>query len=205
MNDFDEAGWWGDCANTWHEEEKQFVAAARMGLLASWYGAHPPTFPMVGRSVVDIGGGPVSLLLKCVDKGRAVVADPGDYPEWVIKRYEACGIEYWRMEGESPSLSGYTFDEAWIYNVLQHTVDPEKVIANARGLATTVRVFDWIGIDPYPGHPHRLERENLDEWLGGRGYVAQLNERGCVGSAYYGVFQGVSLLNIEKSEAATAD
>lgn len=188
MSEFDEAGWWGDCANSFHEEQKQIIYAPRMGLLPSWGGAHPPTFNIGGRSVIDIGGGPVSVLLKCINKGRAVVADPGNYPPWVLARYEACGIEYWRMEGESPSLSGYSFDEAWIYNVLQHTIDPEKVISNAQGVAKTLRVFDWLDIDPYPGHPHRLEKEQLDEWLGAPGFTAHVNQDGAVGHAYYGVF-----------------
>lgn len=188
MSDFDETAWWGNCASTWHEERKQFVYAVRMGLRADWDGAHPPTFDVEGRSIVDIGGGPVSLLLKCVNRGRAVVADPSDYPAWIIARYEACGIEYWRMEGESPSLTGYTFDEAWIYNCLQHVDDPEKVIANAWNVASTIRIFEWIGVDPYPGHTNRLEKDDLDDWLGSPGFTTQLSESGCVGYAYYGVF-----------------
>jgi hypothetical protein len=183
---FDEAAWWGDCANTWHEEEKQLVYATRMGLRADWTGAHPPTYDIAGASVIDIGGGPVSLLLKCANRGRSVVADPGRYPDWVIARYEHCGIEWWRTNGED--ISGYTFDEAWLYNVLQHTNDPGRVVAVAREAAATVRVFEWLDVDPYPGHPQQLYREEMDEWFGGHGYEAQLNEHGCVGHAYYGVF-----------------
>lgn len=159
-----------------------------MGLLASWSGAHPPTFDIGGRSVIDIGGGPVSLLLKCVNRGRCVVVDPADYPEWVFRRYEECGIELWHGRAEDID-GGPHFDEAWIYNVLQHVDDPVLAIATARHHASVIRIFEWIGIDPYPGHPHRLEREDLDEWLDGMGYVAQVNENGAVGLAYYGVFQ----------------
>lgn len=192
MSEFDETAWWGDVANTFHEEQKQLAYAQRMGLYATLNCAHPPTFDIGGRSVIDIGGGPVSLLLKCVNRGRAVVADPAQFPPWVEERYGQCGIEYWRTEGESDTLTGYSFDDAWIYNVLQHTVDPEKVIANARGLAKTIRLFEWIEVDPYPGHPHRLERETLDEWLGSPGFAAQIDDSGAVGHAYYGVFRGAS-------------
>lgn len=190
MIPFDESAWWGDCANTWHEEEKQHVYAKRMGLVAQWGGAHPPSYDLANRSVIDIGGGPVSLLLKCLNRGRAVVADPAIFPQWVVDRYTQLGIEFWRQPGEE--LEGYSFDEAWIYNVLQHVWDPSLVIARARALAGTVRVFDWIGIDPYDGHPHRLEREQLDICLGAPGFTAKLDESGCVGEAYYGVFRGQS-------------
>jgi hypothetical protein len=186
MPDF-EAEFWGDCANTWHEEEKQFVYAQRMGLRAFWGGAHPPTYDLLGQQIIDIGGGPVSLLLKCVNFHHAVVADPGEWPEWVRARYAAHGVDLWLARGED--LTGGPFDEAWIYNVLQHTHDPERVVANARKLARLVRIFEWIEVDPYPGHAHRLEQEALDEWLGAPGFVTDLAERGCVGRAYYGVVQ----------------
>ncbi len=186
MNDFDETAWWETCANTWHEEQKQLVAAARMGLQAQWGGAHPPTFDLQGRSVIDIGGGPVSLLLKCENAGRRVVADPGMWPSWVLARYEHVGIEYWRTNGED--IDGYTFDEAWIYNVLQHVHDPALVIARAQALASTIRIFEWIDIEPYEGHPRMLTEPLLDGVLGAKGFTAHLNEAGAVGRAYYGVF-----------------
>lgn len=189
MPDYEE-DFWGDCANTYHEEQKQLVYARRMGLLASWNVAHPPTFDIGGRSVVDIGGGPVSLLLKCVNRGDCEIVDPGPWPSWVLQRYKDCGINYWPVPGEEFDFSG--LDEAWIYNVLQHVEDPALVIKRARAAAKTIRIFEWIGIDPYPGHPHRLESEQLDEWLGGKGFSAKVNENGAVGLAYYGVFSATS-------------
>lgn len=183
-----EIDWWGTCGNTLQEEQKQLVYAARMGLVAQWGVGHPPVFDLAGRSVIDIGGGPVSLLLKCVNRGRAIVADPAEWPAWVLGRYEAEGIEFWKMPGESESLTGYTIDEAWIYNVLQHVDDPALVITRARALVSTIRIFEWVDIAPYPGHPHMLTQEDLEEWLGAPGFTAQINESGASGRAFYGVF-----------------
>jgi len=185
---FDEAAWWGDCGNTFHEEEKQLVYAQRMGLVADWFTAHPPSFDLEGKKVLDIGGGPVSLLLKCTNRGFCVVCDPSDFPSWVYQRYEQCGIQLWHGNAEEIS-GGPRFDEAWIYNVLQHVVDPALVIKRARESADVVRVFEWVGIEPYDGHPHKLERDDLDKWLDGRGYVADINESGAVGTAYWGIFE----------------
>jgi hypothetical protein len=187
VSDFDETAWWGSCVQSFHEEQKQLVYASRMGLLASWYGAHPPTFNLGGRQVIDIGGGPVSLLLKGENFHHAVVADPGEWPQWVLDRYRAHGVDYWLAKGET--LTGGPFDEAWLYNVLTHTDDPAEVVARARALARQIRLFEWIDMEPYPGHPQRLTRELLDEWLGATGFVAELNESGAVGRAYYGVFR----------------
>lgn len=183
-----ERSWWGHCANTFHEEQKQLVYASRMGLLADWGGAHPPTFDMGDRSVVDIGGGPVSLLLKAARLNEARVVDPVDYPDWVVQRYTHCGIDYQRTRGEDFTEAA-AFDEAWIYNVLQHVEDPELVCAHALE-AGIVRVFEWIEIEAYDMHPHCLHEHELNGWLGGRGFVAHIHEDGAHGLAYYGVFTG---------------
>lgn len=186
---FDEAAWWAGALNTFHEEQKQLVYAERMGLRANWGVAHPPAYDLEGKSVIDLGGGPVSLLLKGLNRGRSVVVDPIEWPSWVLQRYELAGIEFWRSRAED--ISGYSFDEAWIYNVLQHVDDPKKVISVARELAQIVRIFEWIDLEPYEGHPHRLEKPLLDEWLGSPGFTATINENGAVGHAFYGVFSSL--------------
>lgn len=185
---FDESAWWGDCANTFHEEQKQLVYAPRMGLQPIWNCGHPPQFDLGGRSVVDIGGGPVSLLLKCVNFSKALVVDPAQFPPWVKARYKAHGVSMKRERGEDFGANK-SFDEAWIYNVLQHVEKPEAVIANALAAAAILRIFEWINIPAYPGHPQMLTREMLDECLQTKGFSAQVNESGAVGTAYYGVFR----------------
>ena len=183
-----DAEWFGDCANTFWEEQKQLVYAPRMGLVADWGGAHPPSFNTGAETIADIGGGPASLLLKHAVLDRAVVVDPGEYPAWVGDRYAAHGIVLARRRGEDYDYSG--LDEAWIYNTLQHVDDPERIVRSALS-AKTVRLFEWIDIQPYDGHPHMLTRALLEEWLGARGYVADLNDNGCaVGRCFYGVFLG---------------
>jgi hypothetical protein len=165
-----------------------------MGLLASWNCAHPPTFDLGGRSVVDIGGGPVSLLLKCVNFGRVLVVDPAPYPPWVKARYKAHGVALKSEEGEDfvASKNGTTgrqaFDDAWIYNVLTHAKDPGRIIARAKAAAATIRIFEWLNMPAREGHPQELHREQLEEWLGAPGFVAHLNEDGAVGDCFYGVF-----------------
>ena len=184
-----EIEFWGDCSNTFHEEEKQLIYASRMGLYASKHGAHPPTFDIGGRSIIDIGGGPVSLLLKCVNRSKCAVVDPiiPELPSWVFHRYFNSGIDVMSIRAEALPHD-LSFDEAWIYNVLQHVDDPGCVIRNALIVAKTVRIFEWIDIPAYEGHPNELRRDDLNRWFNGFGYVHQVNESGAVGTAYYGVF-----------------
>jgi len=182
-----ERDWWGTCQNTYGEQEKQLTYAHRMGLRFYHDGRSPYNIDMHGAMVLDIGGGPSSLLLKCVNV-EGVVADPCEYPAWVAARYECAGITYMQVAGER--LGRSTFDEAWIYNVLQHTDNPELVIRNARGAAKIVRLFEWIDTTTNTEHPHSLREAHLNDWLGGTGKTETLNMRALRGRCYYGVFKG---------------
>lgn len=186
-----EAGWWGSCTNTFGEETKQITYAHRMGLVnIGQGGGYWPLYDLAAASVLDLGGGPVSMLLKTINLRRGVVVDPGEFPPWVAARYKAAGLDYRRRKAEDFTRSTTQFDECWIYNVLQHVVDPEKIVANARKLAITVRLFEWIDLPPYEGHLHMLTQADLDRWLDTAGSTEQMNENGCVGPAYYAVASG---------------
>lgn len=185
-----EAAWWGDCTLTWSEEWKQQVYLHRMGVVQTSLGEQWPVYRVAAQSVIDIGGGPVSPLLKTLGVRRGVVVDPGIYPDWTIARYTGSGIEVVRAAAEVtlPLYGDDEFDEAWIMNCLQHVIDPEKIAVEAARIAKLVRVFEWVGHGVSLGHPHTLNSEDLDRWLGGHGTVEQINEHGCVGTCYSGVF-----------------
>lgn len=181
-----EQSWWGNCVNTYGEETKQLLYAAKMGLKTFHDGKSPFNIDMGGARVLDIGGGPSSLLLKCVNVHGTVI-DPLPVPEWVKLRYEVADISHLFVRGEDCDAGGY--DECWIYNVLQHTENPEKVIHNARHAAELIRLFEWIDTPTNEGHPHSLSKDVLDRWLGGEGKVEHLNNvNTCTGKAYYGIF-----------------
>lgn len=183
-----ESDWWGDCINTYGEETKQLVYAAKMGLVLSPTAKTPYSVDLQGQSVLDIGGGPSSLLLRCRNRGECAVVDPLRIPEWVQMRYAAAGIVYNQWQAEGVHESGY--DEAWLYNVLEHTRDPKEVVETARRAAKVVRVFQWLDTAVVSGHIHTLTEEQMNEWLGGEGKVEQLRAGACHGKAYYGVFLG---------------
>ena len=185
-----ERSWWSDCTNTYGEETKQLTYAHRMGLqivpdLGRW-----PVYDLAGKSVIDLGGGPVSMLLKTKGGGRLTVVDPCEYPSWVAERYAIHGIDYHVAPAETFQAPRW-FDECWIYNVLQHVEDPRAVIETARRCAGVLRIFDWLETAPSAGHPHTLHAIELDAWISGGqqiGQIEQMNENGCVGAAYYGAF-----------------
>jgi hypothetical protein len=184
-NDF-EKSFWGDCTNTKDEEDKQFVYANFMGLFSYLIGNK---FMLGGKRVVDIGGGPVSMMLKSEGlKPGSVVVDPLGYPDWVIARYNAKGISYIQARGEDECWVQDVYDEAWIYNCLQHVDDPAKIIDNAFKSAPVLRIFEWIDFPAYEGHPQALTKDLMEKWVGKVGHTVTLSESGCFGNAFYGVF-----------------
>lgn len=186
-----ETGWWGDCLNTYGEEEKQLVYAGRMGLKTFHNGKSPYNIDLAGHSVLDIGGSVTSLLLKCVNRGVATVIDPMPIPKWAKDRYESGGITFTKMKGEQIHPEDEEiYDEVWIYNVLQHTDNPALICKNALAIGKIVRIFEWIGIKDEHGHPHELTEAGLNEWLGGEGKTELFNHYTLRGKAYYGVFKG---------------
>lgn len=188
-----EQSWWDTCANTFGEEAKQITYAHRMGLVVE---KHPylyetwPYYNLQGKNVIDLGGGPVSMLLKTWNRGdRCTVVDPCVYPRWTLERYAASKISVILQPAEIP-VPG-PFDEAWIYNVLQHTVSPDAILKNAMQCAKLVRIFEWIERPLSPGHPQTLKAQHLNAALKGIGRTEDMKgENGCWGLAYFGTFHG---------------
>lgn len=158
-----ELAWWGACTNTFDEEDMQFVEAQCMGLQLDGC-----TVRVDGGYIVDIGGGPTSLLLKAQGWDRARVVDPAKYPEWVYGRYTAAGIECVTWKGEKyvdlALGDAHLPDEVWMYNVLQHVEDPRKVVQGACNLAPVVRLFEWVEFPTNEAHIHTLHAADIVRW-----------------------------------------
>lgn len=181
-----EKDYWGTCCNTFDEDQKHYVYARLMGLQRSHY-----SFLTPNKTILDIGGGPSSMLLKTIGLRAGRVVDPIVYPKWTESRYALMNIEVTVGLGEDATFKGY--DEVWIYNCMQHAVDPEKIIKNALTAAPILRIFEWIDIPAHDGHPHELTEANLNKWIGAKGSTVILQEQGCYGTAYYGTFERLSL------------
>lgn len=194
-----EKKWWGNCLNTFGEEMKQLTYAKKMGLIGQSVHGKYPVYDLKGASVLDIGGGAASILLKCINfesntrEGAlsTSVIDPLPLPKWCKDRYETGGIFFKHLKGEDiKGDSDYKFDEVWIYNVLQHTEDPAQILKNALDVGKIIRIFEWVDMPIEEGHPIVLTEEFLNKSLNGEGKVDQVNENGCIGKCYYGIFRG---------------
>ena len=183
-----ECNWHDTCANSFDEERKQLIYAKQMGLELKVDASGRQSFIFEGESVLDIGGGPYSLLLKCNGLSRAVVLDPlmDKYPEWVRMRYNESGIETVTLPAEKWETEE-VFDEVWIYNVLQHTKNPKKIIKNALACSRIIRMFEWIDTPIMAGHIQSTSEAELNDWLGGVGKAEPVQGNF---PCYHGIFKG---------------
>jgi len=184
-----EESFWGSCANTLGEEIKQLLYAEKMGFKLFHDGNSPYNFDGKNLSYLDIGGGPVSILLKFKNIRYGTVVDPCNYPEWIGQRYTSAKIEYIKLPGEEINKLSKQYDIIFIYNCLQHTENPQLIIDNAKKLLTSsgkLKMFEWIDIPPHPGHPVELTEETLNNWTGKLGKTELLSgQNECFGKCWF--------------------
>jgi hypothetical protein len=121
------------------------------------------------------------------------VVDPCEFPRWIYQRYGDAGIHYFLIKGEEVDhhFEDEIFDEILIYNCLQHTEDPVKILRNAKAHGKIIRIFEWINKPIEEGHPQILTVELFTNILTDGQYTTEfINEDGCCGECFYGVFKG---------------
>ena len=179
-----EINFWGDCCNTFSEDQKHFIYGNLMGLTGDQYQF---AYNVNNKRILDVGGGPSSMLLKTHNLKEGKVCDPINYPQWTKDRYAYKNISVQVVTGEDMVESGW--DEVWLYNVLEHVIDPKKIIKNCLKSGKILRIFEWIDMPPEEGHPHTITQKDLEKWIGQKGHITELNGvNGCYGKAFYGVF-----------------
>lgn len=196
-----ERRWWSTCHNTFSEEAKAITYMHRVGYQVvpddqpdgpiPWRDIWP-VWDVEGRNIVDLGGGPVSPLLKCRNRGTLCdVVDPCEYPSWVGQRYGSVGIAVHHVPAEEFNVL-HEYDEAWVLNCLQHVQDPVRVLETAARAAPVVRLFEWIDVPACPGHPWTITVDMVEGVLGPRrsGVAREwIDENGAQGWATYGVWE----------------
>lgn len=132
-------------------------------------------FDLKGKSVVDICGGPSSLLLRCFNFSKAVVVDPGNFPDYIVNRYKEAGIEVAKVPAEL-FVYEQPVDETWIYNALAHVYNPTAILLNAKSNSKTMRIIEGVNCGTNIQHPQNLLSEEFENVLGQKGKTIETNE-----------------------------
>jgi SAM-dependent methyltransferase len=123
----------------------------------------PADLNLGSKTILDVGCGPVSLLLRA-KHGGGLGVDPLLLSEETKAKYAAANVTLYHGKAEDFNPER-RYDEGWIYNCLQHVEDPNKVMAMLLRSVDSVRVFEWIDMPIYEGHLHTLTVEQFERWL----------------------------------------
>lgn len=116
------------------------------------------------KKILDVGCGPISMLLRCKHFSEAVGIEPNDYGEETDLIYQKHNVTKLKICAEELNLQ-QQYDEIWMYDVLQHVYNPTLVLQNIKHAGNILRIFEWIDMPAYKGHPHILSQKIFIEAL----------------------------------------
>lgn len=119
-----------------------------------------------GKQIIDIGGGPLSILYH-FDCPYSDIVDPLVIPEEFKHRYIERKLFYIQRKAEDfiQDFLGDPFDEVWMYNCLLHVQDPKYILYNLSSIARVLRIGEPMGTGINTAHPHTFTVEQMTEWL----------------------------------------
>lgn len=161
---------------------KQNTYATEMGITDS---INFESIDLKGKSVIDVGAGPISLLLRSKNFSSATAIEPLFYSDDVDNIYKSHGVELKRLPAEDIEET-HVYDEVWMYNCLQHTMSPSKILNKIKTLGKRIRIFEWLDIPEHEGHPQEMKVEhfvNILELKDSDYKIVNLNTRELVGKA----------------------
>lgn len=112
------------------------------------------------RHIIDIGGGPISIMLHFNLK-KSTVVDPLSITDQHLNAYLAKSIFFIQEKAEDflSDYNGIKYDEVWMYNCLQHTKDPEFILRNLHKVSKVLRISEPCNTVVNDAHPHTFTPE----------------------------------------------
>lgn len=176
------------------KHQEQYMDA--LGIRDDYFHAPDNSLNMSGLNVLDVGGGPSSILLRTnklrgnqhdgVNNG--VVIDPLMITEHHKLRYNYYGIEFIQDQSENIdqyySEKGY-FDECFIYNCLQHVLDPIQILDKVTYISKRIRIAEPLNISTDSMHLHMFTKEYFDNYFSESKFKVHQVNLSKIGSCYH--------------------
>jgi hypothetical protein len=115
------------------------------------------------KTILEIGPAKIAALIYCNNYGPSFIVEPTKYEDtehlyvdkpitFIRDTYEDC---------ESPVV-----DEIWLFNVLQHIVDPDSFIEKCKKSAKIIKFFEPINTPIEVHHPHSFTFDEYVKYFG---------------------------------------
>lgn len=116
------------------------------------------------KTILEIGPAYYPALLNVNTKESYVVEPLFDqFPQQIRDLYNNKKINVLKCMAEDLDKVNLNFDEVWIFNLLQHVQDPEKVLNNAYQHSSKVRIFEPINLPTDICHPHTFDKKYFED------------------------------------------
>lgn len=126
-----------------------------------------------GKSIIEIGPAKVAGLYFCKNYGKSYIIEPTVYQD-AIPFYDP---EITFIHEAAETCDFPKVDEAWLFNVLEHTINPTKIVEICKKNCDTIRFFEPDGQGGKDiAHPHcitmdylklQFGEENVHQYIGG--------------------------------------
>lgn len=125
-------------------------------------------FEQHGKKIIEVGPADFPALGYCNGFKDSVVVEPmpSAHLQYIAAQCEFAVITIMTQPLEEIYFSEpHLFDECWLFNVMQHIIDPDLFIEKCKQSAKLIRFFEPIneGICVY--HPHVYTREDFEKWF----------------------------------------
>ena len=172
----------------WYSHDSHPAAKRHNALVAELVGLTRENFDLSRSSVLDVGAGGFSLLQR-VNTRRGVAVDPLFFGE-LERNYADAKIE--RVFACAEDLTNFfyfsEFDEVWLFDVVQHVMDPARAVHTASCLARRVRIFEWL----HTGL-HKLKAKffttRFMRWTKRLEATGRINHLGFTGEYFFAVYE----------------
>lgn len=136
------------------------------------------------RSVTDIGCGPNSILTDPKVRSlydTCIAVDPIIFNKDQEKMYDDLKIDRVRVLAEE--YEGEVTDEVWMYNCLQHTMNPDAVLDTvAKHARRVIRLCEWVDVPTDHLHLHTITAHRIwDRLTKIHGFMAHRTYEGVMG------------------------
>lgn len=115
------------------------------------------------KTILEIGPARIAALLYCNNYESAFIVEPTEYED-AIQLYSDKPITFIREtyeDCESPKV-----DEIWLFNVLQHIIDPDAFVEKCKKNCKVIKFFEPINTPIEIHHPHSFTFDDYIEYFG---------------------------------------
>ena len=155
-----------------------------------------PKVDFKDKTIVEVAAGSVPALMMVEGAKRRVAVEPLMSTDLWKPQREACeaaGVEVVADAYEYVDIDASVgVDETWLFNAMEHVIDPVEQMKKAMETSQVVRMFEATnGLPPSTAHPHTITKELITSVMGDFGEVyigGTIKENFHQSDCYYGTW-----------------